>query len=299
LVDKFLKEDKYEMAVKELEKILMISPDETKAKDLLRSTTKAIVDNEVKVHYEKADAFMKQKRYDLAIEEWREILKVDKEQEAASRLIAATIRSTFLGSAYNKAEKLFTEGDYTASLEQYNRISIDNPTDQYVRKIITRLNDVLKLTPRAEKQGQSWDMVRKSLTNYISPDGNQRVALAASWYAVQLDPDNTIALAVRDFLEHELITVVRTMEYPTRDMNIIDQYLFAALNNIYGGRYDIAIQETGLVLELQPRNILALKRLGSAYFAMKNKDKAREVWEKALKIAPDDAELKKFINQAR
>jgi Flp pilus assembly protein TadD len=81
-------------------------------------------------------------------------------------------------------------------------------------------------------------------------------------------------------------------------MNIIDQYLFGALNHIYEGRYDLAIQQTSIVIGLQPTNVLALKRLGSAYFAIGNKTKARAAWEKALKIAPDDAELKTFLRQA-
>ena len=57
--------------------------------------------------------------------------------------------------------------------------------------------------------------------------------------------------------------------------------------------------ECTIVIELQPNNILAWKRLGSAYFAIGKKDKARETWERALKIAPDDVELKQFIKQAK
>ena len=82
-------------------------------------------------------------------------------------------------------------------------------------------------------------------------------------------------------------------------MNIIDQYLFAALNHIYEGRYDLAIQECTIVVELQPKNILAWKRLGSGYYAIGKKDKARETWERALKMAPDDSELKQFIKQTK
>lgn len=298
-VDKLIKEERYQPAIHELEKILTISPDERKAVDLLKTTTKAMNDKAVKERYDKADQFMKQKRYDLAVEQWREVLKLDPDQEAASRLIATTIRSYFLDSIYSKAEKLFTEGDYVSSLEHYNKILVDNPTDQYVRKVLERLNNVMKISPRMMKKGEVWDMLRKAFENYISMEGNPRVAIVAVWYAAQLEPENGTAGASRDFLERELVGTVRSIEYPVRDMNIVDQYLFAALNNIYSGRYDLAVQECSLILGIQPNNVLALKRLGSAYFAMKNKEKARESWERALKIAPDDAELKKFINQAK
>jgi Flp pilus assembly protein TadD len=89
------------------------------------------------------------------------------------------------------------------------------------------------------------------------------------------------------------------MEPPVGDMNIIDQYLFTALNHIYDGRYDLAIQKCTIVIELQPNNILAWKRLGSGYYAIGKKDKAKETWEKALKVAPDDPELKQFIRAAK
>jgi cytochrome c-type biogenesis protein CcmH/NrfG len=61
----------------------------------------------------------------------------------------------------------------------------------------------------------------------------------------------------------------------------------------------LTIQECNLVLELEPKNVLALKRLGSAHFAMGRKDKAREAWEMALAISPKDSELKGFIKRTR
>ena len=49
------------------------------------------------------------------------------------------------------------------------------------------------------------------------------------------------------------------------------------------------------LLEIEPDNVLALKRKGSAYFALNQKDKARDLWQQAFKLAPDDAEIKKFL----
>jgi tetratricopeptide (TPR) repeat protein len=108
-----------------------------------------------------------------------------------------------------------------------------------------------------------------------------------------------LTTAIKDFLERKYASNLSTMEGPVGDMNIIDQYLFAALNHIYDGRYDLSIQECTIIIELQPENILAWKRLGSAYYAIGKKDKARETWEKALKVAPDDTELKQFIRQIK
>lgn len=296
-VDGFLKEEKYEQAIKELEKILSIKPDDKRARKLLISSKQAVIDIEIKKHYKKAELYMQEENYDLAIAEWQEILYIDEKQEAASRLIASA-RRTRMDSMYDKAKKLYEEGNYIASRDLYGRILKDNPTDEDLKKKIGRLNETIKIVQRLSDKGKAWDMLRKALSNHIATNGNIKAAIAGSWYAVQLDPDNTVATSIRDFLERTHLAVFRTMEAPGRDMNIIDQYLFAALNHIYEGRYDLAIEECSIVLALQPEDILAMKRLGSAYFAMGKKDKAREAWQKALELSPEDKELKQFIKQS-
>jgi cytochrome c-type biogenesis protein CcmH/NrfG len=42
-----------------------------------------------------------------------------------------------------------------------------------------------------------------------------------------------------------------------------------------------------------------MKRLGSAYLALNNREKALAILEKALRIAPEDSETKKLIRQLR
>lgn len=168
-----------------------------------------------------------------------------------------------------------------------------------MKTIIANLDDTIKIVSRLDGKGKAVRMMRKSLKNHIAVDGNKKAAIAASWYAVQLDPMNNNALAIKNFMEKKYVAILNTMEPPIGDMNVIDQYLFASLNHIYDGRYDRSIQEASIVIELQPDNILAWKRLGSAYFAMGKKKKAREAWESALKIAPKDKELKQFIRQTK
>jgi tetratricopeptide (TPR) repeat protein len=297
LVDRFLAEGNYELAVRELENILMIEPGDKRAQALLTSTKETYLNTRLKEHYAAAEAFMKDKRYDLAITEWEQILRIDANQEAASRLIASARRMK-LGPMYDQARTLYREGDYISARDMYHKIAAENPTDQDIKKAIVRLNDTIAVVQKVDGKGPAQEMLRKAFSNYIAPDGNPKASIAAAWYASQIEPDNEMFMAARDLLESKQIAALRTMEPPVRDMNVIDQYLFAALSHIYEGRYDLAIQKCLIVLELQPQNVLALKRLGSAYFVMGKKDKAREAWEKALKLAPEDQELKRFIKQS-
>jgi tetratricopeptide (TPR) repeat protein len=295
--EQFIKDGDYRSAINELDKILAVRPYDRQARSLYNNAKSNVVDARTKKHYDQADAYMKEKQYDRAIEEWKKILEIDQTQEAASRYIASAVKEK-MGSTYAEAKQAYERGDYITARDHYNRILADNPTDIDVKTMIARLDDVVKVSLKIEEKGQAGDMMRKALSNYISVDGNRKASMAGAWYAFQLNP-SSLTIAVKGFLELKYVSILSTMEAPVGDMNIVDQYLFAALNHIYEGRYDLAIQECTIVIELQPGNILAWKRLGSGYYAIGKKDKARESWEKALKITPDDAELKQFIKQIK
>jgi tetratricopeptide (TPR) repeat protein len=295
--EQFIKDNDYKSAVNELEKILAVKPFDKQARSLLNSAKNNVVDARTKQHYEQADAYLKNKQYDLAIVEWKKILEIDETQEAASRSIATAVREK-MGALYVEAKQAYESGDYVTSRDDYNKILAENPTDIDVKTIITRLDDVVKLALRIDDKSQAGDMMRVALAQYIAVDGNRKASMAAAWYAFQLNP-TSLTISVKGFLELKFASILTTMEAPVGDMNIVDQYLFAALNHIYEGRYDLSIQECTVVIDLQPKNILAWKRLGSGYYAIGKKDKARETWERALKIAPDDAELKQFIKQIK
>jgi len=295
--EQFITDGDYKSALNELEKILTVRPYDSKARSLYNNAKSNVIDVRTKKHYDQADLFMKEKQYDQAIAEWKKILDIDASQEAASRYIASAVKEK-MGATYVEAKQAYERGDYIMAKDYYNKILADNPTDIDVKTMIARLDDVVKVSLKIEEKSPAGDMMRKALSNYIAVDGNRKASMAGAWYAFQLSP-TSLTIAVKSFLELKYVSILSTMEAPVGDMNIIDQYLFAALNHIYEGRYDLAIQECTIVIELQPTNILGWKRLGSGYYAIGKKDKARETWERALKFAPDDAELKQFIKSIK
>jgi tetratricopeptide (TPR) repeat protein len=295
--EQFIKDGDYKSGLNELEKILAVRPYDSKARSLYNNAKSNVIDVRTKKHYDQADAYMKEKKYDLAIAEWKKILDIDGSQEAASRYIASAVKEK-MGATYAEAKQAYENGDYIMAKDYYNKILADNPTDIDVKTMVARLDDVVKVALKIDEKSPAGDMMRKALSNYIAVDGNRKASMAGAWYAFQLNP-SSLTIAVKSFLELKYVSILGTMEAPVGDMNILDQYLFAALNHIYEGRYDLAIQECTIVIELQPTNILAWKRLGSGYYAIGKKDKARETWERALKIAPDDTELKQFIKSIK
>ncbi|MFC1769802.1 tetratricopeptide repeat protein [Nitrospirota bacterium] len=138
-------------------------------------------------------------------------------------------------------------------------------------------------------------VLRTGVAHHIFHDGEPKVAVAAAWYANQLKTDHPVILTVLDFIETEHTKVLRRMDPPMQDMKLIDQYLFTSLNHIYEGRFDLAVDKCAIILAIDRNNVMAMKRMGSAYFLMGSKKRAEQVWKSALRIAPDDSELTEFL----
>jgi tetratricopeptide (TPR) repeat protein len=289
----FAKDD-YEGAAEQWKKILRMNPFEERARDLLESTEDLIRDRKLKRLYGKADELKAAGNLDGAIDEWNKILTIDPGQERASHLLSEAY-AELLQDIYRTAEKALVEGRYAAGRDAYYKIMANNPTDKEVRGVIDRIAKVIGVMPSAEGNGRGIKMMRRGVIQFIRNDGDAKVAIAALRYAEQLSPGETKISEMREMVERERVAALRTMEKPAKDMNVVEQKLFIALNHIYDGRYDLAIEECNTVLYLEPRNLTALKRLGSAYYALGKKDKAREAWKRALALAPNDKEIKSFL----
>lgn len=66
---------------------------------------------------------------------------------------------------------------------------------------------------------------------------------------------------------------------------------------VYARRFNVATNILRESLWLDPANALAWTRLGSAYFAMGDRRRAKIAWTKALGINPGDDKLRRFMKQ--
>jgi tetratricopeptide (TPR) repeat protein len=297
-VDKLISQERFSEAAEELETIIADYPKEKRAKDMLVELSGSLSSNIIRQHYNKAGVLMDSGDYDGAVRELEAVLELNPKQELASRLIIVARRSK-LEKLYTDAEKYLNEGSYTAARSLHVTIQEDNPTDTDAAETASRLDEVVKLIPDITKDSPADRAMKTSLYHYISTNGNPKASVMAAWYATQLDPRNALAMAVRDFVEQKFSSIIPQLEAPGQEMNIVDQYLFASLNYIYEGRYDLAMEVSSLVLELEPDNLLALKRLGSAYHLMGQSQKAKKVWKRALEIDPNDKDIRESMKLLR
>jgi tetratricopeptide (TPR) repeat protein len=81
-------------------------------------------------------------------------------------------------------------------------------------------------------------------------------------------------------------------------MTLAEYKLHQALQLFYEGKYARVIEECQDVVTVEHTNFQAYKRMGSAFYAMGNEEKALEAWKKSLQFNPTDKNLKEFINRS-
>jgi len=192
---------------------------------------------------------------------------------------------------YEKGVSEFKEGQYQVSLDTFRQAERLLPQDVGIKEIRRRLEGVTPIIESATKTSVDEQLIRLALTRYLENDPKR--ALNALIYATQRNLD-------RPELER-LIRLIET-NHPEVDVpklppgvSLVEHKLRIGLEAIYDGRYLTAISECTDVLDLEPNNVLAMTRLGSAYYAMNERDKARQIWTRALQLDPNNQVLKKFL----
>lgn len=246
-------------------------------------------------YYRKAmDAFYRAE-YQTAISLWREVIKTDDKQSQAQKLIDMAVQkmSERIKPLVDEVRALAAAGNYQAALEkQKELLAIDQANAEwnaYARK----LERIVRIIPKETRAVKTGRLVRKAVSAYLAKKEEQRIAVNASRYAWQLSPTAAGLAELKEFMESEYSAVAHA-EPLVAGMNIVEQKLQSSLSNIYDGKYDRAIIDCADIIELEPDNVLAYKRAGSAYYASGNKQRAKESWATAGKYAPDDPELVKF-----
>ncbi|MDO8806123.1 MAG: type IX secretion system membrane protein PorP/SprF [Elusimicrobiota bacterium] len=197
-----------------------------------------------------------------------------------------------------RAEKLLPEarnamrrGAYaeaTATFRKADELFISN---MEVKEALTKIAAISVIMPEATGATEREDLVRKAVNRYA--DKNTDAMLYITYARQKWIKDTTVArlynVIAREFPE----TAAGMRILP--DITIIDQLLQDALDFIRTGRYIQAISTLQRVLQLEPNNIPALTRMGSAYWAMEKKDVARKNWERVIELDPNNKEVLQFM----
>jgi len=194
---------------------------------------------------------------------------------------------------YKEAVAAYERGLFQRAVEKLNSSLSLDPKNIEVKNKMVKLETVSKIVPKETEETKRAKLIRQAVLSYL--DGDIKLTFNVLRYLLSLEPeDREIDRLLRTIARVEGVPAV---EEVTPGMSLVDQKLYNALNYFYEGKYDMTIREAQDVLRLEPSNALAYKRIGSAFFAMGQKEKAREAWRKSLEINPADKTLKEFLDR--
>lgn len=188
----------------------------------------------------------------------------------------------------------YRKGLYSKATENINRALEFNPEYQGAKSLKKKLVPIASIIPEKTDATSVAKITRKGVTAYL--ENNPGLAVNALIYANELTPDDINLHQIFELIAKEYPDVAG-QEKSIPGMTLVNRKLQQALENIYDGKYVQAIAECNTVLELEEDNVLALSRLGSAYWAMGNLEKARKSWQEALKYEPNNLQLLEFLKE--
>lgn len=196
---------------------------------------------------------------------------------------------------YDRGTTEYRDGKYEAALNTFTEAELLLPQDNSIKEIKRKLAAIFSVVQSQEGDDLSSMLTRLALRHYIENDPKR--ALNTFIYARDKKINNNELARLQRLFEIDH-PEVQPPHIPT-GTSLVDFKLQLTLEGIYEGRYLSAIDDCTDVLDLEPNNVLALTRLGSAYFAMNEKEKARQIWTKALQYDPTNTVLKKFLYGAK
>ena len=214
----------------------------------------------------------------LTVEEKQQALRSSEAQDQATKLYDSGVYDYRQGH-YQKAHDTFREAERLL------------PADKAIKELRRKLANVYTIIDIEDGSDRGSQLVRLAVARYLENDPKR--AMNALIYAEDAKSEKPEIARLRRLIESEQPDVA-SPSLPT-GVKLIERKLQLTLEAIYDGRYLVAIGECTDVLDLEPENVTALTRLGSAYFAMNEREKARQIWTKALQLDPKNDVLRKFL----
>lgn len=193
----------------------------------------------------------------------------------------------------------YRQGDYALSIERLNKLLDIDPRNREAKRLVSKLQTIIPITAKVVEPTREAELTRHGISAYV--EGDPKTATNVLRYALSLQPQNDTILKMLNRAEKELGERPTEPEKvgPTAAFGYLDQKLYRALEYVYGKQYDKAVLECQEVLDLEPNNVTALERMGSALFLMNQRELARKVWTKALEIDPNNTVVREALGRLK
>lgn len=191
----------------------------------------------------------------------------------------------------------FKEGNFALAARRLGQAQDADPSNRQVREMVARLQGVVAYVPQA-MGGEEYNVfVRKGVTGYVE-GRDLRTSVNSLRYAYNKNPKDDKLLSLLNLIEKEagMAELSRRPEGP-EIFSLVDQKIYDSRQAIYDGKFDSALRRAQDVMDLEPNNVTALEIMGSAFFMMDQKDKAKAVWRRVLELDPQNKVVAEFLKQ--
>jgi len=216
----------------------------------------------------------------------REELEKIKEKEV--KMIEERRKIELARNYYKEAIEVYRNGLYGESLAKL-RFAVElDPQRPEIQNLFKKLSSIVDVISKETGLGREGELIRDGVSYYI--EEKPRKAISTLQYAFEHAPENKEIPRLLNIVKREYPAIAE-QEKISEGMTLVEQKMYRALNYLYEDRSDLAIVECQEVLELEPNNTLALSRLGSAYYVIGQKEKAKELWLRVLEMEPENKEV--------
>jgi Flp pilus assembly protein TadD len=246
--------------------------------------------------YDKAFESYLSGNYQAAIDYWNQVLRLDPAQVTAKNMIEEARQKLYNSTSGQKGKfyALVARGKYGEALLKIEEMTAMDPSNPLFSKLSARLKKITAIVDRKPANTKPWDITALGIYHFVNEEENLPFAYDAFRYAEELSPKEA---------RLKKLTVMLEAESPQLKLNdakpdgtgILEYKKELALHQIYDSKFYLAVKELESVLKLEPEDAVALKRLGSTYLQLKDYARAREIWQKALTLTPNDEQLKKYL----
>ncbi len=180
-------------------------------------------------------------------------------------------------------EQICQRGNYRAAYEKMRKMGADKSRDIEIRDLYKKLKMVSMTIPGITGADDKSELLKKGIGYYLSEE--PKGAINIMQYYMEKNPEDREASSLMRSIKAEYPDVAKE-ESIADGMSFTESKLYKALNYMYENKYDLAINECNAILDIEPVNLTALLRLGSAYYSLGMKERAKDAWTRAREIDP-------------
>ena len=262
-----------------------------------QETAAAAENSEIRGYYDKAFGYYVAGDYPKAIEHWSMVLRSDPKQTTARNMIEDARKKMAGTSADLKGalSRLLERGRYADALLKLEELLATDQTNPYYIGLQGRLRKIAALAPARPSSSKAWSAASEGISAWLGEKEDLPFAYDALRYAEELAPAEKVFGKLIAALEEE-DPQLKLNDTKPQNSGILEHKKKMALDQIYDSKFYLAVKELEGVLRLEPNDITALKRAGSAYLQLKDYRQARRSWKKALQLSPEDTQLKEYLD---